>query len=181
MSDQTIADQLAAINATLLSLREEIAEVRQNQGAAAIALVDVLATLKAENAEVESIAEGQSDIRSSLEHLAAVLGMVFISTNARVGIPASVWNDPVFDRFLELYPVEGPPIVGAKVMKQMIERLDEIDPAEFAATLKASNADPEITGFERVRNAQLVHHARAKFGDLERYERGKGIDEAPER
>jgi len=106
---------------------------------------------------------------------------MFLSTNTSATIPADVWNDPVFDLFLEIYPIEGPPIVGAKVMKQMIERLDEIDPAEFAATLKAANADPEITGFERVRNAQLAHHARAKFGDLDRFERGKGIDEGPER
>ena len=181
MSDQTIADQLAVINDTLLSLRDEIAEVRQNQGAAAIALVDVLATLKAQNADVKSIAEGQSDNWSSLENLATVIGMAYISTNPRTAIPASVWNDPVFDRFLEIYPIEGPPIVGAKGMQQFIERLDEVDPAEFAATLKAADADPEITGYERVRNSQLAHHARAKFGDLDRYARGKGIDEAPER
>ena len=181
MSDQTIADQLAAINATLSLLRDEIAEVRNQQGAVAMALVDVLETHKAHYADGMTIAKGQNEIADSLENLAAVVGMVYLSTNARTAIPASVWNDPVFDRFLEMYPIEGPPIVGAKVMQQLIERLDEVEPVAFVATLRVAEADPETTGVERVRNAQLAHHARAKFGDLDRFERERGGDEAPER
>ena len=146
MTEQAIIDQLVVITDALADLHLAVGQMRQEQ----------------------------AESSRRLERIAAVIGMIYLSTNEKTAIPADVWNDPVFDRFLDMYPIDGPPIVGARAMRQLLDQMAQQEPAQLAAAFSSVEQNPALTKVERVRNAQLAQHAREQFGELEQ-------DEQPER
>ena len=142
MSEQAIIDQLVVITDALADLHLAVGQMRQEQ----------------------------AESSRRLERIAAVIGMIYLSTNEKTAIPADVWNDPVFDRFLDMYPIDGPPIVGARAMRQLLDQMAQQEPAQLAAAFSSVEQNPALTKVERVRNAQLAQHAREQFGELEQNE-----------
>ncbi len=123
------------------------------------ALTDQLAAL------VESmalIAAGQARLESALaandrsaRAIATVLGMTFLATESQSALPADALNDPVFARFLQDYPIDGPPIVGITEMQQLLRQLTNLDAARLSAEFAALHKDKSIDAVKRVRNLQL--------------------------
>ena len=142
MSEQAIVDQLVVITDALADLHLAVGELRHEQ----------------------------AESSRRLEQIAAVIGMIYLSTNDKTAIPAEVWNDPVFDRFLDMYPIDGPPIVGAKVMRQLLDQMEQQEPAQLAAAFSAVEQNAALTKVERVRNAQLAQHARERLAELDENE-----------
>jgi hypothetical protein len=147
MTEQAIIDQLVVITDALADLHLAVGQLRQEQ----------------------------AESSRRLERIAAVIGMIYLSTNEKTAIPADVWNDPVFDRFLDMYPIDGPPIVGARVMRQLLDQMAQQEPDQLAAAFSAVEQIATLTKVERVRNAQLAEHARERIGELEQ----KGPSERP--
>ena len=68
---------------------------------------------------VQAVMESQQVLSSKLDEQAASLaaigvavGMTYLSTGSDKPLPIDVLEDRAFARFLENYPLDGPPIVG---------------------------------------------------------------------
>ena len=166
MSEQAIIDQLVVITDALADLHVAVGQLRQEQTAIAQAIAEQLVATGEQRDALAGLAEGQAEGSRRLEQIAAVIGMIYLSTNSKTAIPADVWNDPVFDRFLDMYPIDGPPIVGARVMRQLLDQMEQQEPAQLAAAFSAVEQTAALTKVERVRNAQLAEHAYERIGEL---------------
>ena len=170
MTEQAIIEQLVVITDALADLHLAVGQLRQEQTVIAQAVAEQLAATGGERDALAGLSEDQAESSRRLEQIATVIGMIYLSTNNKTAIPADVWNDPVFDRFLDMYPIDGPPIVGARVMRQLLDQMEQQEPAELAAAFSAVEQNAALTKVERVRNAQLAQHARERLGDLDQNE-----------
>ncbi len=139
-------------------------------------LAEQLAVL-AEGIEVlidnqRSLAEKIGEQAASLAAIGTAVGLTYLATDGDRPLPVDVLDDRAFARFLDLYPIDGPPIIGQAKMDEHMVRLDGIDPARLAAGFRALTRQTNLSAFERVRNRQIEHRARARHGDLEALERG---------
>ena len=143
-------------------------------------LVDQLAAL-AEG--VEAVMENQRLLVARLDEQAASLaaigvavGLTYLATGSDRPLPVDVLEDRAFTRFLENYPVDGPPIIGKPRMDEHIAQLDKIDPAQLASGFRELDRRSNLSAIERIRNKQIERAARQKHGDLEALERGQTKD-----
>ena len=74
----------------------------------------------------------------SLSAIADAIGMTYIATGSERPLPPAVLEDQAFNRFLDDYPLDGPPIVGKEAMEDHLARLAEVDPRHLAAGFRSS-------------------------------------------
>lgn len=144
------------------------------------ALADQIAAL-AEG--VEAVMENQRMLVARLDEQAAsfaaigvAVGMTYLATGSEKPLPVDVLEDRAFARFLENYPIDGPPIVGKPKMDEHMAQLDKIDPARLASGFRELARQADLSAIERIRNRQIERMARQRHGDLEALERGQGKD-----
>lgn len=115
---------------------------------------------------------------ASLAALGVVVGMTYLATGSAgdAPLPADILQDRVFARFLESYPLDGPPIIGKAAMDEHLEKLAQVDPARLAAGFRDLGRMENLSAVERIRNQQVEHVARSSYGDLEALERGQPAD-----
>lgn len=147
------------------------------------ALLDQIGTL-AEG--VQAVMENQQSLVAKLDEQAASLaaigvavGMTYLATGADHPLPGDVLEDRAFARFLESYPIDGPPIAGKAAMDAHLAQLDEVDPARLAAGFRDLERQANLSMIERIRNKQIERVARQRYGDLEAIEKGRTTAPAP--
>lgn len=147
------------------------------------ALLDQIGTL-AEG--VQAVMENQQLLAAKLDEqatsLAAIgvaVGMTYLATGADHPLPVDVLEDRAFARFLESYPIDGPPIAGKAAMDAHLAQLDEVDPARLAAGFRDLERQANLSVIERIRNKQIERIARQRYGDLEAIEKGRSATPAP--
>ena len=104
------------------------------------------------------------------------MGLTYLATDGARPLPVDVLEDRAFARFLDLYPIDGPPIIGLAKMDEHMARLDRIDPARLAGGFRELARQTNLSAIERIRNRQIEQRARARHGDLEALERGGAKD-----
>ena len=129
---------------------------------------------------VEAVMENQRLLAARLDEqagsLAAIgvaVGMIYLATGSEKPLPVDVLEDRVFARFLENYPIDGPPIVGKPKMDEHMAQLDKVDPARLASGFRELARQADLSAMERIRNRQIERAARQRHGDLEALERGR--------
>lgn len=143
-------------------------------------LVEQLAAL-AEGVEAvmdnqRSLAVKLDDQAASLAAIGAAVGLTYLATGSEKPLPADVLEDRAFARFLENYPIDGPPIIGKAKMDEHMAQLDRIDPSRLASGFRELARQAHLSMLERIRNKQIERIARQRHGDLEALERGEGRD-----
>ena len=118
---------------------------------------------------------------SSLAAIGVAVGLTYLATGTEEPLPVDVLEDRAFARFLDNYPLDGPPIMGKAVMDEHLARLDQIDPARLAAGFRDLERQTHLSMIERVRNRQIERVAREKHGDLEAIEKGRAVAGTPPR
>ena len=144
-------------------------------------LLNTLADQIAALAEgVEAVMENQRLLVARLDEQAASLaaigvavGMTYLATGSEKPLPVDVLEDRAFARFLENYPIDGPPIVGKPKMDEHMAQLDKVDPARLASGFRELARQADLSAIERIRNRQIERAARQRHGDLEALERGR--------
>lgn len=129
---------------------------------------------------VEAVMENQRLLVARLDEQAASLaaigvavGMSYLATGSEKPLPVDVLEDRAFARFLENYPIDGPPIVGKPKMDEHMAQLDKVDPARLASGFRELARQADLSAIERIRNRQIERAARQRHGDLEALERGR--------
>ena len=129
---------------------------------------------------VEAVMENQRLLVARLDEQAASLaaigvavGMTYLATGSEKPLPVEVLEDRAFARFLENYPIDGPPIVGKPKMDEHMAQLDKVDPARLASGFRELARQADLSAIERIRNRQIERAARQRHGDLEALERGR--------
>ena len=129
---------------------------------------------------VEAVMENQRLLVARLDEQAASLaaigvavGMTYLATGSEKPLPVDVLEDRAFARFLENYPLDGPPIVGKAKMDEHMAQLDKVDPARLASGFRELARQADLSAMERIRNRQIERAARQRHGDLEALERGR--------
>ena len=129
---------------------------------------------------VEAVMENQRLLVARLDEQAASLaaigvavGMTYLATGSETPLPVDVLEDRAFARFLENYPIDGPPIVGKPKMDEHMAQLDKVDPARLASGFRELARQADLSAIERIRNRQIERAARQRHGDLEAFERGR--------
>ena len=129
---------------------------------------------------VEAVMENQRLLVARLDEQAASLaaigvavGMSYLATGSEKPLPVDVLEDRAFARFLENYPLDGPPIVGKAKMDEHMAQLDKVDPARLASGFRELARQADLSAMERIRNRQIERAARQRHGDLEALERGR--------
>lgn len=129
---------------------------------------------------VEAVMENQRLLVARLDEQAASLaaigvavGMTYLATVSETPLPDDVLEDRAFARFLENYPIDGPPIVGKPKMDEHMAQLDKVDPARLASGFRELARQADLSAIERIRNRQIERAARQRHGDLEALERGR--------
>lgn len=123
-----------------------------------------------------SLAEKIDEQAASLAAIGTAVGLTYLATDAERPLPVDVLEDRAFARFLDLYPIDGPPIIGQARMDEHMARLDKIDPARLAAGFRDLARQTNLSAVECVRNKQIEHRARAKHGDLDALEQRREWD-----
>lgn len=144
-------------NSVMLRLLDQMEALVAGVGA-------VLETQQALIAKVDAQTE-------SLAAIAAAIGMTYIATGSERPLPPTVLEDQAFNRFLDDYPVDGPPIVGKAAMEDHLARLAEVDPKHLAAGFRELAHEANLSPIERIRNKQIERIARERYGDLDALER----------
>lgn len=143
--------------------------------------------------QIEALAEGVAAVldnqaqltnkimqqESSLSAIAVAVGMTYLATGSQNGLPVEVLEDAAFARFLDAYPIDGPPITGKQIMDEHLARLEEVDPAQLAAGFQALETDSTLSKVERIRNRQIELIARQRFGDLDALQKGRAASGTP--
>lgn len=109
----------------------------------------------------------------SLAAIAAAIGMTYIATDSDRPLPPTVLEDQAFNRFLDDYPLDGPPIVGKTAMDEHLARLAGVDPKHLAAGFRELAQDTTLSAIERIRNKQIERIARDRFGDFDALEQSR--------
>ena len=129
---------------------------------------------------VEAVMENQRLLAARLDEqagsLAAIgvaVGMTYLATGSEKPLPVDVLEDRAFARFLENYPIDGPPIVGKPKMDEHMAQLDKVDPARLASGFRELARQADLSAIERIRNRQIERAALQRHGDLEALERGR--------
>ncbi len=144
-------------------------------------LLNTLADQIAALAEgVEAVMENQrllvarlDEQAGSLAAIGVAVGMTYLATGSEKPLPVDVLEDRAFARFLENYPIDGPPIVGKPKMDEHMAQLDKVDPARLASGFRELARQADLSAIERIRNRQIERAARQRHGDLEALERGR--------
>lgn len=118
-------------------------------------------------AKLDEQAQALTTQTNSLAAIAAAIGHVYISTNRTDALPGAVLLDPVFAQFLDTYPVAGPPIVGRDVMDKLVAHMLKLDPGGLARGFRESAKSTKLSPAARIRNKQIEHAARERYGDLD--------------
>lgn len=113
---------------------------------------------------------------SSLAAIGVAVGLTYLATGTEAPLPADVLEDRAFARFLDNYPLDGPPIMGKAAMDEHLARLDQVDPARLAAGFRDLERQANLSLIEKIRNRQIEHIARERYGDLESLENGRGVN-----
>lgn len=113
---------------------------------------------------------------SSLAAIGVAVGLTYLATGTEAPLPADVLEDRAFARFLDNYPLDGPPIMGKAAMDEHLARLDQVDPARLAAGFRDLERQANLSLIEIIRNRQIEHIARERYGDLESLENGRGVN-----
>ena len=147
------------------------------------ALLDQIGTL-AEGVQAvmenqQSLADKLDEQAASLAAIAVAVGMTYLATGADHPLPVDVLEDRAFARFLDSYPIDGPPIAGKVAMDAHLAQLDEVDPARLAAGFRDLKRQANLSMIERIRNKQIERIARQRYGDLEAIEKGHTTALAP--
>ena len=119
-----------------------------------------------------SLAEKIDEQAASLAAIGTAVGLSYLATDGDRPLPDDVLEDRAFARFLDLYPIDGPPIIGPAKMDEHMARLERIDAARLAAGFRELARQTNLSAIERIRNSQIEQRARARHGDLEALERG---------
>ncbi|KPL69921.1 hypothetical protein SZ64_00480 [Erythrobacter sp. SG61-1L] len=129
---------------------------------------------------VEAVMENQrllvarlDEQATSLAAIGVAVGMTYLATGSETPLPVDVLEDRAFARFLENYPIDGPPIVGKPKMDEHMAQLDKVDPARLASGFRELARQADLSAIERIRNRQIERAARQRHGDLEALERGR--------
>ena len=129
---------------------------------------------------VEAVMENQrllvarlDEQAGSLAAIGVAVGMSYLATGSEKPLPVDVLEDRAFARFLENYPIDGPPIVGKPKMDEHMAQLDKVDPARLASGFRELARQADLSAIERIRNRQIERAARQRHGDLEALERGR--------
>lgn len=129
---------------------------------------------------VEAVMENQrllvarlDEQAGSLAAIGVAVGMTYLATGSEKPLPVDVLEDRAFARFLENYPIDGPPIVGKPKMDEHMAQLDKVDPARLASGFRELARQADLSAIERIRNRQIERAARQRHGDLEALERGR--------
>lgn len=133
-------------------------------GMALQAIIEDQQRLRAKLDEQARVLTAQTN---SLAAIAAAIGHVYISTNRTDGLPGTVLLDPVFAKFLDTYPIEGPPIVGRSAMEKFVAHMLKLDPAGLARGFREVAKSTNFSPVARIRNKQVEHVARERYGDLD--------------
>lgn len=115
---------------------------------------------------------------ASLAAIGVAVGMTYLATGdaANKPLPTDVLEDPAFARFLEIYPIDGPPITGQGPMDAHLASLEKIDPARMAAGFRDLAEQSNLSRIDRVRIQQIERIARERLSDfaaIERMQRGE--------
>src|SRR3546814_13210397 len=81
-------------------------------------------------------------------------------------LPVDVLEDRAFARFLDLYPIDGPPIIGQARMDEHMARLDKIATARVADGFRGLARQPTLSAVEGVRNKQSEPSTPQQDGEL---------------
>lgn len=137
---------------------------------------------------VQAVMENQQALSAKLDEqatsLAAIgvaVGMTYLATGADTPLPVDVLEDRAFARFLDNYPLDGPPIMGKAAMDEHLAQLDQVDPSRLASGFRDLERQTDLTAIVRIRNKQIERIAREKFGDLEAIEKGRAVAGTPSR
>src|SRR3546814_14904225 len=95
-------------------------------------------------------------------------------------LPVDVLEDRAFARFLDLYPIDGPPIIGQARMDEHMARLDKIDPARLAAAFRELARQTNLSAVKCVRNKHIEPRARATDGNKDALGQGREGDHEAE-
>lgn len=151
-------------------------------------LTTLLDQLGALAAGMQSILDNQEALSAELDQqgaslaaLGVAMGMTYHATGADAPLPADVLEDRAFERFLNNYPIDGPPIVGKTVMEAHLAKLDKVDRSKLAAGFRDLARQVDLSMIERIRNKQIERIARERYGDLEAIEKGRTVTRAPSR
>ena len=96
----------------------------------------------------------------SLAAIGVAVGMTYLATGSEKPLPVDVLEDRAFARFLENYPIDGPPIVGKPKMDEHMAQLDKVDPARLASGFRELARQADLSAIERIRNRQIERAAR---------------------
>ncbi len=164
MSDEEL---LSALLDQIGTLAEGVQAVMENQQSLA--------------AKLDAQAAEQAAQAKSLAAIGVAVGMTYLTTGTEAPLPVDVLADRAFASFLEHYPLDGPPITGKAVMANHLAQLDQVEPARLAGGFRDLERQTHLSMIERVRNRQIEHIARDKYGDLEAIEKGRTVAGAPSR
>src|SRR3546814_4640146 len=84
-----------------------------------------------------SLAEKIDEQAASLAAIGTAVGLTYLATDAERPLPVDVLEDRAFARFLDLYPIDGPPIIGQARMDEHMARLDKIRSEEHTSELQS--------------------------------------------
>lgn len=132
---------------------------------------------------IEAVIDNQRALSAKLDEQAASLaaigvavGLTYLATGNERALPVDVLEDRAFARFLENYPIDGPPIIGKAKMDEHMVQLDKIDPSRLASGFHELARQKNLSAIEQIRNRQIERAARQRHGDLEALERGQAKD-----
>lgn len=148
-------------------------------GALAEGVQAVMESQQSLSAKMDAQAVAIDQQAASLSAIAVAVGMTYLATNSEKPLPVEVLEDRAFSRFLENYPLDGPPITGTAAMEAHLSQLDEVDPARLAAGFRDLAKASDLSAVERVRNKQIERIARKRYGDLEAIEKGRTTTGTP--
>src|SRR3546814_12556558 len=99
-----------------------------------------------------SLAEKIDEQAASLAAIDTAVGLTYRSTDAERPLPVDVLEDRAFARFLDLYPIDGPPIIGQARMDEHSAGHDKVAPARLTPGLRVSagQATPSEVGIINV-------------------------------
>src|SRR3546814_11743085 len=108
-----------------------------------------------------SLAEKIDEQAASLAAIGTAVGLTYLATDAERPLPVDVLEDRAFARFLDLYPIAGPPIIGQARMDEHMARLTNNDPPRHAPGLRGQARQTNTSTTECTRNKQEKTPTRA--------------------
>lgn len=152
MTDAT-NDSTAIMLELLGTIAETLAQVVEQQARVESSLTDLGNKLDLQDRKIDAIA--------------TALGFTYLATGAATALPSEVLDDPAFTKFLDLYPIDGPPIIGAKAWQSQLDRMQGVEPERYLQRLEELDGKSELSRVVRIRNQQLANAVRDRFQQKE--------------